>query len=105
MKTEYLFVLRVIKYGEADLIVSGLNTMGAKIPLFAKYALKSRQRFGGGVLQPTHYIKATYSHTSKSFRGPNSNLKDTTKHQNHDTIQSSQRLYRLQEATLKKRFL
>lgn len=106
MKTEYLFVLRVIKYSEADLIVSGLNAMGAKVPLFAKFALKSRQRFGGGVLQPTHYIKATYSHTSKSFRGPNSIFKDTAKHplKNHDTTQPSQRLHYLQEATLQNDF-
>ena len=69
MKTERLFVLKVIKYGEADLIVMGLNAMGVKIPLFAKSALKSRKRFGGGVLESTHYIEATYGHTSRSFRG------------------------------------
>ena len=69
MKTERLFVLKVIKYGEADLIVMGLNAMGVKIPLFAKSALKSRKRFGGGVLEATHYIEATYGHTSRSFRG------------------------------------
>ncbi len=70
MRTERLFILKVIKYGEADLIVFGLNSMGAKIPLFAKSALKSRKRFGGGVLESTHYIEATYNDTSRSFRGP-----------------------------------
>lgn len=69
MKKERLFILKVIKYSEADLIVFGLNAMGAKVPLFAKSALKSRKRFGGGVLESTHYIEATYNDTSRSFRG------------------------------------
>ena len=60
-----------MKYGEADLLVFGLNSMGAKIPLFAKSALKSKKRFGGGVLESTHYIEATYNNNSKSFRGKN----------------------------------
>ena len=69
MKTERLFILKVVKYGEADLLVFGLNSMGAKVPLFAKAALKSKKRFGGGVLESTHYIEATYNNTSRSFRG------------------------------------
>ena len=95
MKTERLFILKVIKYGEADLIVIGLNTMGAKIPLFAKSALKSRKRFGGGVLEPTHYIEATYNDTSKSFRGA-SRIEYTKSH----FINHNRDFYFLNEATL-----
>ena len=91
MKTERLFVLKVIKYGEADLIVTGLNAMGAKIPLFAKSALKSRKRFGGGVLEPTHYIEGTYTDTSKSFRGLGNNS---------HFIEHRHNFYFLKEATL-----
>ena len=100
MKTEHLFILRVIKYSEADLIVFGLNAMGCKVPLFAKSALKSRKRFGGGVLEATHYIEATYSHTSQSFRGkrilPNSKDKAFENH----TMQHNQNFYFLKEASL-----
>ena len=95
VKTERLFVLRVIKYGEADLIVSGLNTMGAKIPLFAKAALKSRKRFGGGILESTHYIEATYNDTSRSFRGPLE-----TEHARHHFVNHNHNFYFLKEATL-----
>ncbi len=52
-----LIILRTIKYSEADLIVHGLNTEGARINFMAKSALKSRKRFGGGVLEPTHYMR------------------------------------------------
>ena len=55
-----IIVLRCIKYGEADLIVHGIDTNGARINFLAKSALKSRKRFGGGVLEPTHYIDAVY---------------------------------------------
>jgi DNA repair protein RecO (recombination protein O) len=57
---ERLFVLRVIRHGESDLILHALSSKGAKLGLFARGALRSRKRFGGGVLEPTHYIEATY---------------------------------------------
>ena len=93
MKTERLFILKVIKYSEADLIVIGLNAMGAKISLFAKSALKSRKRFGGGVLECTHYIEATYTHSSKSFRGTSKTEYAYNYSMEHD-------FYFLKEATL-----
>lgn len=53
-------VLKTTRYGEADLIVSILTSEGARLQLFARSALKSKKRFGGGVLEPTHYIQVTY---------------------------------------------
>jgi DNA repair protein RecO (recombination protein O) len=58
--TEKLIVLRVIPHGESDLVVHGLNPVGAKVVFYARGALRSRKRFGGGVLEPTHYIQVTY---------------------------------------------
>jgi DNA repair protein RecO (recombination protein O) len=55
-----IIVLRKIKHGEADLIIHGLNRSGAKMAFFAKAAAKSKKRFGGGVLEPTHYIRINY---------------------------------------------
>lgn len=60
MITEKMIVLRVFKHGESDLIVHALNMSGQKQSVFARAALKSKKRFGGGVLEPTHFIQATY---------------------------------------------
>ncbi len=65
---EKIIVLRKIKHGESNLIVHGLNKHGAKMSFFARAAAKSLKRFGGGVLEPTHYIRINY-HESKSEDG------------------------------------
>lgn len=59
-------ILRKIKYGEADLILHALSSTGEKKSFLARGALKSKKRFGGGVLEPTHHVKFTYSVNSKS---------------------------------------
>jgi DNA repair protein RecO (recombination protein O) len=53
-------VLKATRYSEADLIVSVLTSDGRRLQLFARNALKSKKRFGGGVLEPTHYIQVSY---------------------------------------------
>ena len=68
LQEERIIVLRKIKHGESDLIVHGLNKSGAKMSFFAKGAAKSKKRFGGGVLEPTHFIKINYQE-SKSDEG------------------------------------
>ncbi len=57
---EKCIILKKIKYGESDLIINALNKDGAKIGLIAKGALKSKKRFVGGVLDPTHYVLLAY---------------------------------------------
>lgn len=57
---ERILVLKTFKHGESDLIVHGLNPLGARMGFFARGALKSRKRFAGGILEPTHYIEVTY---------------------------------------------
>lgn len=57
---ERIIVLRTIKHGEADIIVHGLNPLGARLNFFARGGYKSRKRFAGGILEPTHYIEVTY---------------------------------------------
>ncbi len=59
-KSEKILVLRTFKYSESDLVVHGLNSLGARINFLAKGGLRSRKRFAGGVLEPTHYIEVTY---------------------------------------------
>lgn len=59
-------ILRKIKYGEADLILHALSSDGEKKSFLARGALKSKKRFGGGILEPTHHVKFIYSTGLKS---------------------------------------
>lgn len=53
-------ILKKTKYGEADLILHALGAGGEKMSFIARGALKSRKRFGGGVLDPLHFVQFTY---------------------------------------------
>lgn len=77
---EKLFILKKVRYGEADLILNCLTPKGARLSLYARSALKSKKRFGGGVLEPTHYIHALYEDkTSRSHaENPLHTLKEAT---------------------------
>lgn len=55
-----IIVVKSVKYGESDLIIQGVTTTGASLSLIARGALKSKKRFSGGVLEPTHYISINY---------------------------------------------
>jgi DNA repair protein RecO (recombination protein O) len=57
-------VLRATKYAEADLILQMILVNGEKISLLARGAVKSKKRFGGGVLQPTHFIEIQFKPAS-----------------------------------------
>lgn len=57
---EKIIVLKTFKHGESDIIVHGINPIGARMNFFARGAHKSRKRFAGGVLEATHYIEVTY---------------------------------------------
>ena len=58
------FILKKVKYLEADLILHALSSQGEKKSFIARGALKSKKRFGGGVLEPTHQAFLTYSRGS-----------------------------------------
>lgn len=68
--TEKFLILKKTKYAESDLIVHALSSIGTKKSFLAKGALKSKKRFGGGVLEPTHYVQLTYKE-SRSESGLN----------------------------------
>ena len=55
-----VILLKKTKYGEADLIVQGLSPDGMKLSFIARGALRSKKRFGGGLLEPTHYLEVQY---------------------------------------------
>ncbi len=59
-----VFILRTTRYGDHDLILNCLTPEGARISLFARSALRSKKRFGGGVLEPTHYVHVMYEDKS-----------------------------------------
>jgi len=56
---ERAVILSKTKYGEADLILKLLTSTGEVFSAIAKSALKSKKRFGGGVLEPTHYVSVS----------------------------------------------
>lgn len=53
-------ILKKTKYSESDLILQMLSQEGENLSLIARGALKSKKRFGGGVLDPTHYVQIQY---------------------------------------------
>ncbi len=63
---EKVIVLRNYKWSESDLMVHTLNSAGAKMCFVARGALRSKKRFSGGVLEPTHYILAHYQESRRS---------------------------------------
>lgn len=60
-QTGTFILLKKVRYGESDLIVTGISAEGEKKSFLARSALKSRKRFGGGVLEPLHHVKLSYS--------------------------------------------
>lgn len=64
-KSGTFILLKKVRYGESDLIVTGISSQGEKKSFLARSALKSRKRFGGGVLEPLHHVKLTYSDKSE----------------------------------------
>lgn len=67
---ERIIVIRTIKHGDSNLIVHGINSQGARMNFFARGAAKSRKRFGGGVLEPTHFLEVTYKVNSSPDDDP-----------------------------------
>lgn len=63
-------ILKKTKYSEADLIIHALSAEGAKKSFIARSALRSKKRFGGGILEPTHFVILTYKE-SKTEGGLN----------------------------------
>lgn len=57
---ERFIILKKIKYSEADLILHALSPQGEKLSFIARGALRSKKRFGGGVLEPTHFVSFTF---------------------------------------------
>ena len=59
-KSDRVIVIKTVKFGESDLIVHCINSKGARIHFVAKGAMRSKKRFSGGVLEPTHFIEVNY---------------------------------------------
>lgn len=59
-------ILKKVKYGEADLILHAISTSGEKLSFLARGALKSKKRFGGGILEPSHFVSFSYRRSSQA---------------------------------------
>jgi DNA repair protein RecO (recombination protein O) len=58
-------VIRKTKYSESDLIVQVLTPDGGKVSLMARGAVKSRKRFGGGLLESGNHLEIQYQKSNK----------------------------------------
>ncbi len=54
-------ILKKIPFQESDLILKAILSSGEKVTLFAKAALKSKKRFGGGLLDPLNFLELQMS--------------------------------------------
>jgi DNA repair protein RecO (recombination protein O) len=61
IRKERFIILRKIQFGDHDLIVHAISSEGHRLGLLAKGAKRSRKRFGGGVLEPTHFVEGVVS--------------------------------------------
>lgn len=71
-------ILRKLKYGEADLILHALSPLGEKLSFIARSALRSKKRFGGGVLEPSHFVQFTYKQSKASGASHLNTLNEAT---------------------------
>jgi len=60
MSSGHYIILKTQAYKESDLIVHALNPQGGKEHFLARSALKSKKRFGGGILEPLNFVNLTY---------------------------------------------
>jgi DNA repair protein RecO (recombination protein O) len=67
-KQDKFIILKKVKYGEADLIIHALGSNGSKYSFMARSALKSKKRFGGGILEPLHYVSLSYKDNSDAAK-------------------------------------
>ncbi|MBY0314035.1 MAG: DNA repair protein RecO [Bdellovibrionales bacterium] len=51
------FILKTSVFKESDLVIYALNNQGGKEHFLARGALKSKKRFGGGLLEPLNYVE------------------------------------------------
>jgi DNA repair protein RecO (recombination protein O) len=58
-------VIKVIPIKEADLLVKMILRGSGFLTALARGALKSRKRFGGGVLEPFHFIECSFEKNRK----------------------------------------
>jgi DNA repair protein RecO (recombination protein O) len=86
---ERVFVLRTTKYGDNDLILNCLTASGSRLSLIARGAIKSKKRFGGGILEPMNYLQINFEDkTSKRNENPLHTLKEATLLQGFDALRT-----------------
>jgi DNA repair protein RecO (recombination protein O) len=75
-------ILRTLRYSEADLVVHALTDRGQRLNFIARSALKSKRRFSGGILEPSHCVRVSY-------KRPKSNNEEHLLHLNEAVLDQS----------------
>lgn len=65
IKKEKVIILNTHTYSDSDLIIKAINSEGALLSFIAKGAKRSKKRFPGGVLEPTHFIDCVYKESKR----------------------------------------
>lgn len=52
-------ILRCIIHAESNLVIHAINANGEKVACYARGAKRSKKRFAGGILEPSHYVNMT----------------------------------------------
>jgi DNA repair protein RecO (recombination protein O) len=63
---ERFIILRKIKFSEADLVIHAISQRGEKMGFMARSALKSKKRFGGGILELINFVEFDYAPAKNS---------------------------------------
>lgn len=61
MLQKKIIILKKIKYAETNLILHTLSNEGERLNFIARSAVKSFKRFAAGILEPLHYLNASYT--------------------------------------------
>lgn len=59
--------LRAKPFNDADLIIDALSVDGERMVLTAKNAMRSKRRFGGGVLEPINFVEFFYTQARSGY--------------------------------------
>lgn len=60
-----ILILRKSQWGESNVIIHGLSSLGERCTFLARGALKSKKRFAGGILDPLQYVEVLATKSPK----------------------------------------
>ncbi|RME18467.1 MAG: DNA repair protein RecO [Bdellovibrio sp.] len=69
LSKDKVFILKTTPFQDSDLIVNAFSAQEGRVDFLVKGARKSKKRFVGGVLEPSHYVFVLYYKKRSYFEG------------------------------------